>query len=83
MKNIEPIETRSQVCRPISLTNFNRWLRRACLPAVAMAFAAFHSLAQTNVLTQHNDNGRTGQNTTETPTFVGIPSHFRAEDLGL
>src|SRR5580658_9945072 len=66
MRNIEPLETRTHARRRTGFTNFNRGARRACFPAIAMAFAAFHAAAQTSVLTQHNDNGRTGQNTTET-----------------
>lgn len=32
----------------------------------ALAFSAIQATGQTSVLTQHNDNGRTGQNTSET-----------------
>ncbi len=34
--------------------------------AVAMAVLVPHATGQASVLTQHNDNGRTGQNTQET-----------------
>jgi hypothetical protein len=66
MQNCQPTERNSDAHptqKPKTLAT--RRLGGYCL-AAAMVFATLPAAAQTNVLTQHNDNGRTGQNTDET-----------------
>ena len=60
------------------LSKFGSWLRNICLPALAFPLAITQAAGQASVLTQHNDVGRTGQNTQETilnTTNVNV-AHF-------
>jgi hypothetical protein len=66
MKCIEDKKTFSLAPSRMLAIRFNRWLQHAWFPAVATMLMAVHAAGQTSVLTQHNDIGRTGQNTTET-----------------
>jgi hypothetical protein len=66
MKHIEDKKTFSLATSKMFLNQFDRWRRRACFAVAATMLIALHSAGQTSVLTQHNDNGRTGQNTAET-----------------
>ena len=54
--------------------------REACLLGwIALGIAAQSAYGQTNVLTYHNDNARTGQNTSET---ILTPQNVNATQFG-
>ena len=59
---------------------FLRLFRSRCSAILALiCISAFTTAAQTPVLTQHNDIGRTGQNTAET---ILTPSNVNSNTFG-
>jgi hypothetical protein len=66
MKCVEDKKTFTLAPGRMLLTQFNLWRRLVCFPVAATMLVALHAAGQTSVLTQHNDIGRTGQNTAET-----------------